>query len=432
METEVGSMPVWLKRAIAIAGLLMVLFGILVMLVSCLLLLIALADGYADDVGAGIAGFVTIAICIGVGGIALLHAGNSLQGKSSAPLRLPPVLALVGCFGLFLVLGFAVSHGDFAPAVFFPPILLIVATLPPLWAVAWFAGQDSESGGLTRRRGLVAFAGGTTGSLLIALILEILLPIIIMALVHNLADNLANNMRTLLTALAGQQVASAVANPGFIYVFVQIAIIAPLAEELSKPLITLPVIGRLKRRDAFLVGAMAGAGFAAIENILYASFGFEFWAGILVVRALGSAVHPLGAGLVALGWHDVLRGKAHAWSNWLKRFGIAAGIHALWNGGSLLIVTLLGAQLFGAPPPEIDVLGLSAAGTMLALLLILGLAALWIGRATVENVDRLIPSEPKPADLQFILSDRTIAIWALACLVTIVPVGVAGLRLLLR
>jgi hypothetical protein len=232
--------------------------------------------------------------------------------------------------------------------------------------------------------------------------------------------------------LAGKDIASAITNPGFVYVFVQIALIAPLAEEFAKPLVALPLLGRLTRRDAFWVGAMAGAGFATLENVLYAGFGYYFWAGILVVRAAGGAIHPLGAGLVGLSWRDILNGEPNAWRNGLARFGMAVGVHALWNGGSLLVITLAGARFFGQLPAEINVLGLSAAGTTLAFLIVLGLATLWMGRALAQRAR--LPSLPaaESADLQFTLSDRAVAIWALACLVAIVPAGITGLQLLVR
>ena len=116
-----------------------------------------------------------------------------------------------------------------------------------------------------------------------------------------------------------------------------------------------------------------------------AGFGFGFWVGSVLGRALGGAIHPLGTGLVALGWGDVLRGRPHAWRRWLARFGLAAGMHALWNGGSLLGLTLAGARFFGQLPPEIDVLGLSAAGATLAVLVILGVVALWPGGSVGEG-----------------------------------------------
>jgi len=278
----------------------------------------------------------------------------------------------------------------------------------------------------------VAFFGGAMFSVLLAIILEILFPAIILSLVYDLADIVLNSADRLLDALAGQEIASAITSPGFIFAFIYLAIIAPLAEEIAKPLITLPVIAHLPRREAFLVGAMAGVGFAVVENVLYAGFGFSFWAGILLVRALGGAIHPLGSGLVALGWRGICRGEANAIRKWLGLFGLAVGMHALWNGGSLLVITLAGAQFFGELPPEIDVLGLSAGGTTLAFLVILGLAALWLGSSIIQ-ARGIVPAEEMDSDDElFMISDRTMAIWGFACLVAFVPAGIAGLQLILR
>ena len=180
----------------------------------------------------------------------------------------------------------------------------------------------------------------------------------------------------MLTGLAGQQIARAITNPGFILAFIQLAVIAPIAEEIAKPLVTLPLIGRLARREAFLVAGMAGAGFSALENVIYTSFGAYLWAGVLALCALGGAIHPLGAGLGGLSWRDVLNGERDAWRQGLARFRLAVGMRALWNWGSLIVVVPGGAQFFGKVPAEVNILGVTAAGTMLALLIVLGLAAL--------------------------------------------------------
>ena len=106
-------------------------------------------------------------------------------------------------------------------------------------------------------------------------------------------------------------------------------------------------------------------------------------------------------------------------------------MHALWNGGTMIVIALAGAQFFGKTPSNISILGLSAAGTTLAVLIALGIAALWLGRNVARNA-RLPFEADGETETQFVLSDRAIAIWAFACLVAIVPVGVAALRLLLR
>ncbi len=420
-----GPVPKGQKQAILVLGVLLALVGGLLTLCACLTVPIVTV---ADLTGARrmvIALLTVVLLLLGAGGLTTRQALRSLAGTPARPLRLPSFWALAGAFGLVVAGALVISNVRVLSVLLFPPSLILAAVLPPLGAIAWFT-RGSPGAGLTRRRAILAFAGGATLGVVLALVLEILLPFLVMTLVLDLADTALRAVEGLLEALAGREVAAAVTGPGFIYAFVHLALIAPLAEELVKPLVTLPLVGRVSRRTAFLVGALAGAGFAALENVVYATAGLPFWAGILLVRALGGAIHPLGAGLVAQGWRAVVRGEPHAGRTWLARFGLATGLHALWNGGSLLVITLAGAGFFGALPPAIDLLGLSAAGTTLAFLFVLGLAALWLGRVQVRAEDDLAGLEPR-----LVLSDRVAALWALACLMALVPAGIAGLKLVL-
>lgn len=420
-----GPVPKGQKQAILVLGVLLALVGGLLTLCACLTVPIVTV---ADLTGARrmvIALLTVVLLFLGAGGLTTRQALRSLAGTPARPLRLPSFWALAGAFGLVVAGALVISNVRVLSVLLFPPSLILAAVLPPLGAIAWFT-RGSPGAGLTRRRAILAFAGGATLGVVLALVLEILLPFLVMTLVLDLADTALRAVEGLLEALAGREVAAAVTGPGFIYAFVHLALIAPLAEELVKPLVTLPLVGRVSRRTAFLVGALAGAGFAALENVVYATAGLPFWAGILLVRALGGAIHPLGAGLVAQGWRAVVRGEPHAGRTWLARFGLATGLHALWNGGSLLVITLAGAGFFGALPPAIDLLGLSAAGTTLAFLFVLGLAALWLGRVQVRAEEDLAGLEPR-----LVLSDRVAALWALACLMALVPAGIAGLKLVL-
>jgi RsiW-degrading membrane proteinase PrsW (M82 family) len=439
-QTTASAVPDGLKRLIRILGLILIIVGTpLIINLLCILPLVALAGGM-DVVYFGVVSLTLALLTFGAGLAAFLHANRSLNGKPSKPLKFAPTFLLVGVFLFLIGAGIYIVRSETAAGVLFPPVLLAAAALPPLWAVAWMIpgakpsaegeAEAADQPSLNWRRGLLAFAGGATVSVFIAIVLEIVLPVTVFALVFNLAENVSAQMEGIFRALSNRDVAEALTSRGFIYLFVHVAVIAPLAEEFAKPLVVLPIVRRLSRRETFWLGALAGAGFAALENVIYAMSGFGFWAGILTVRALGGGLHPLGAGLVAQGWRDVLRGETNAWKNWWKRFGIAVAVHAAWNGGSLLVITLGGARFFGDLPPEIDILGISAAGTVLALLLILGLAALWIGRAYGHDKP-FLPSEDE-AETGLAPSERAIALWAAACLLAIVPAGIAGLKLWLR
>jgi len=430
MSEEIKPISKSFKNLVRTLGAFLALPGFFFALGALCTTTLAMIAGDSASFEVGLVGFSLAVLTLGVGIVAFIHASVSLKAKPSKQLRLPPIWTFVGVFGLLMTLGIIIAEFEVAAGLFFPPILWIVAAAPPLWAIAWFARATPET--FTWRRGVMAFVGGATVSVLIALVLEILFPTVILSLVFDLADFVMENAENALDSLGGSDIASALTSRGFIFIFIQIAVIAPLAEEIAKPLVTLPLIRQLTKRDTFLVGAMAGAGFATLENVLYAGFGFSFWAGIILVRALGGALHPLGSGLVALGWRGILRNEKDAWTNWFIRFGIAAGVHALWNGGSLIVLTLAGAQFFGELPPEIDVLGLSAGGTTLALLIILGLAALWAGRHFGEPASSQDVRDEIPLERDYVLSDRALAIWAFAFLAAIVPAGIAGLQLLLR
>ncbi len=371
---------------------------------------------------------VLLVLLLAGGGTLLWHIRQSLGGRASRPVRLPPMWLLVGIFALLVLISVRLSS-SFLFAFFLP----VMATLPPLWALSWF--MRGQPGGFTWRRGVPAFVGGATLGVFIALILNMLLPLFFIVLIRNLAEPLFTNLGDLLTHLANQQIADALTNPGLVFLLIQVAVVAPLVEEVAKPLATLPLVGRLPRREAFLVGAAAGVGFAAVENILYAASGYgfwrNFWVGVLLLRSIG-AVHPLGSGLMALAWRDLFNGEPGARRAWLRRFAVAAGMHALWNGGLTVVTVLAGAEFFGQLPPELDLLGVSMGGVTLALIIVLGLTSLWLGRSIAQQAQQPELRLEAAPDARLILSDRALVVWALLCLVALVPLGITTLQLVLR
>jgi RsiW-degrading membrane proteinase PrsW (M82 family) len=350
-----------------------------------------------------------------------------------------------------LVLGETLRRTAVA-SLFFPPVFLIAGALPPLAVLAWTIHEANSE--LTWRRFSVAFIVGATISVGLAIALEILLSAAFLVLVEGLFEIVRGTWQELVEALAGGETARALSSYGYIFAMLELALIAPLAEEFAKPLITIPLLNNTSSpRGAFWIGAAAGAGFAALENLLYTGFGVQLWGGVFVLRAVGAAIHPLCSGLVALGWYLSLKGSGdhvsgnqgtgrgsvgvEGWTyRWIGLFGAAVGIHALWNGGSVTLATLVGAQFFGENPPEVEVLGLTIVGVLLALLVALGTAA-WVGmRAFAQNLPEKGMAEPEgttpshPLSPIFLASDRAIAIWAAICLIVALPLGLAALVLL--
>jgi RsiW-degrading membrane proteinase PrsW (M82 family) len=425
------------KSVLQLLGLLMFLGGLLAAGSAACALLITLSDRNSGDFATRLilVLWTLTALSLGGGFVFFTHSSRSLRRQPSGKLRLPSLARLGGLFVVLLLAGLFVSLLRFATAWFLPLILLAAATLPPLIAVGWF--MRARPGRLTWRRGSVAFVLGATVAVTLAIILEFILPGMVVLVVSRLATAFGRYVQAFLDALGGGQVGAALTSRGFILLFVQLALIAPIVEELCKPLAILPVLRYLGKRDAFMVGALAGAGFAAVENIIYLVSGFSAWPGLLLVRALGAAIHPFGAGLVASGWSEVLQHKPGARITWLVRFSAAAGMHAVWNGGLLLIITLAGVPFFGRTP-QLDVLGVPATGVALAFLIVVGLTALWAGRDVANHVLVLaVHAEPASSaatlwSFDFTVSDRAIALWAIACLAVVVPVGIVALNLMNR
>jgi len=281
---------------------------------------------------------------------------------------------------------------------------------------------DRRPGGVTARRGWAAFGLGATASPLLAVAGELLLPGAILFLISGLANRLLPLGEDLLDALQMGPLSAELMSPWFIAALIEIALIAPIVEELAKSLPLLPLLKRIEsRRDAFLLGALAGAGFAVVEDMLYAASVGSAWGGLLALRAMGAALHPLGAGLMAVAWWGVRRGEPRAARQWWRNYGLAVGVHALWNGTCLVALAVSNAWFGGW---EIELLGITDAAVLIALLAAQGLGLLVALRAFAR---RLEPA-PEAAPSVALPTERAIAVWGLVCLAVLVPVGIGVLE----
>jgi len=380
-------------------------------------------DSGARAFGLGTAGLMVVGLVCG--GTMLFQGSSALSKRPSKQLSLPPLWGMVGGFVLALVTGLGLGQVEGLAPLLSSWFIVAAAALPPLAALVWAA--DERPGGLTWRRAGVAFSAGATVSVALAIILEILVPLSIVWLLLDLGDPVLDALEGLVNLLAGGEVANALSSPGFLLALFELAVVAPLAEEFAKSLVVLPLVrGTKSRRDVFLLGAAAGAGFAAVENILYALVGGRYWGGILLVRALGAAVHPLGTGLMALAWSDPLGFKNPKG----LLAALAVGQHALWNGGLVLWVALSGAAFFGPEPWEADVPGVSIAGGMLARVAREG-GALWMGmQALSRRLDPARAAEAADVNVLGLSTERAIALWAVVCLLALLPIGLATLQAL--
>jgi len=208
-----------------------------------------------------------------------------------------------------------------------------------------------------------------------------------------------------------------------IVVFLMItAVEAPLPEEFAKAL-GLTLFGRRRITEAgqaFAIGMACGAGFAILENMLYEGLYAQWegwnWAGITLLRAVGSVLHPLCTGLVALGW---FRARESDGGRLLKAYLLAVGLHTLWNGGYLPFVYMTGLDYFTEFEASVSLYGLAEEALLVVFLVALSIGLWWYLGRLAAGLGRERELEPAPVAV----SPRALAVWAGACLLVIVPIG---------
>lgn len=210
---------------------------------------------------------------------------------------------------------------------------------------------------------------------------------------------------------------------GWAFFFVvELAVMAPLLEETLKPLAAL-VARPHTRSEALLFGASAGAGFAAIENIMYASgwlWNSSWWVPISVVRMSGSALHLLGAALIALAVFELRQPKGERLISVGAAYGLALAVHAAWNGSiAVAIVLFAGHDRLGLPDGSL--------GWGTTLLVMLGAFGVVILAGLLASARAVHLNQPlrRAVSMTSIGQAEGIAAWALATAWLLVPIGIA-------
>lgn len=245
---------------------------------------------------------------------------------------------------------------------------------------------------------------------------------IFVAIGYNLVAPVVDPVREIWEQLRADPDLFAVLTSGWaLALIIELAVIAPFAEELTKPLAALVRRPRTAR-DAFLFGAAAGTGFAMIENVMYSSGWFfgslDGWLPVAVMRMLGAGLHAFGAGLVAWGIYQLRTGEPGRWRRFWLSLWVALTAHGLWNGSIAVAVALAAARETGGLRGRHDayswgvvllvfiaVLGVVITGALLV-------AARRIGRG--ESPIQAIPMEDAR-------SPQAVAAWALVSTTFLIP-----------
>jgi RsiW-degrading membrane proteinase PrsW (M82 family) len=353
------------------------------------------------------------------GSLAVAHGVASIRGRPSQTLRLAPIHVFAIVFAVALGLGSLVLNFAVVEEFLFPPLFALGAALPTVALLAWALRRLGWP--ITWRQGALALVAGATLSIFLAIVLETVLPVLASILIEPLGA-LAEGFSEV--SSTGGFLDRLFLSPAIIVFLMITAVEAPLPEEFAKAL-GLTLFGRRRITEAgqaFAIGMACGAGFAIVENMLYEGLYAQgegwSWAGITLLRAVGSVMHPLCTGLVALGW---FRARRSGGGQLVKAYLLAVGLHTLWNGGYLPFVYMTGLDYFTEFGASVSLYGLAEEALLVVFLVALSIGLWWYLGRLAAGLGREREPEPAPAAV----APRALAVWAGACLLVIVPIGAA-------
>jgi len=205
---------------------------------------------------------------------------------------------------------------------------LLVAFVPSIIWVIWLVKRSETI--LSPSSILIMFFWGAIFAVIIAVVMEILIP-----------------------GYSPREIASSA--------FFGAVVIAPITEEFAKPLgIRFAERDISSLNDGIILGATAGLGFAATENLLYELVALgqggwgAFWATALLRSFAACALHASATALTGQGYARASIG-GRSWVSIIPFYLLAVILHGLYNylaiSGSFLyflmaMVLALGAILF--------------------------------------------------------------------------------------
>ncbi|TAK14682.1 MAG: PrsW family intramembrane metalloprotease [Anaerolineae bacterium] len=375
-----------------------------------------------EDVLSGQLGIMA-AIFLGLGGgsLALVHGLAAARNRVSRPVRLPSPYAFWLTFALVLGLGNLVLNINLAREFLFPPLFALGAALPTFAVLAWTVRRLGSP--VTWRQASLMLVSGGTVSILVTFLLGSIMPFIFYLLVEPLEEITLSVIDLFIPSGPGF-LERLLFSPELVFFLIIVAMQAPIPEEFAKALGP----GFLRSNNegqAFLVGMFSGAGFAIVENMLYesvyASWSGWSWGGVTAIRGIGSVLHLLGTGIIALALYRERQRGVGWFGRVAKAYLISVGLHTLWNGGFDAFLYLSGLEYYGGVGPSLSVYGLYVEGILVVYLTALSAGLWWLLRRIAAQLEQAIPD----VDEQPLVSRRALAVWATACVMILIPIGAA-------
>jgi hypothetical protein len=318
--------------------------------------------------------------------IAVFWIVATLRGRSGETwrFRVPPLWLSVLAFGATVGGGFALRALD--RGAFLGPALAVLAFLAVAafflrLAARWLPGRrvPGESvvlpglwGALAAPAILLVLQGSAAALLVGAAVAGIYLDNPDFELDPNLDERISGYFEDSEENATSTELPDIVATPTIaLGLFVVLAVVAPMSEELVKALGAIIVLSRragVTRSDAYMAGVAAGLGFGVLEGLGYTLMAPSAWQQVIIMRAPVVVLHVAATTIVTVGWFRMReRGRG-----FLPYFAVAALLHAAWNSMTLgFVLSLVGLEE-GADPSAGRV---AAIGLLIMMLAILFVAA---------------------------------------------------------
>lgn len=289
-----------------------------------------------------------------LGGVLVIpSAGYALGRLLDRPVIRPgwfqghPRLALVPTGLMFLLpliwfLGDRVSRMERLSWLLLPPLHILAVGIPILWFI--YMGRRKLLTGSPQRAWGVFTSGLILGpSIILVLEMAALVVMMFVLMIYMFSQpGLMQKLTSLFDPFGPSPDPQLIQctlqpylmRPGFIFaLFVYIAGIVPLIEEVFKPIGIWFLVGRdLSPAEGFTAGLISGTGYALFENLLLTSMGGD-WAVTLIARIGTSLLHITTASLI--GWAlAVAWRKGRYWLLGLMYF-VAVLLHSIWNAVAL-------------------------------------------------------------------------------------------------
>lgn len=268
------------------------------------------------------------------GGFSLYHSIRSLfLRRPSKDFAVPTFWIFVVLYIAVIVLGFVLhNNGQDVANLTLLAILILLAGFFPAMAVVTLAERrlhfpKNGPWPTSWRRFTLAIVSGATMGILIAGALELGLEALLVR---------AQGVNPLL-CLNDPTTPGCQSSNIYGLLFITVAVMAPLVEEMVKPLGAIILIGRMRSAaETFVLGLACGVGFDLIETSGYISLSPANWLNVALIRSGSGLLHGMGAAMVALGWYYLTHPGKNRVPKALGCWLYAVVQHALWNGSAFL------------------------------------------------------------------------------------------------